>query len=846
MNPAGGVRSSLVKAACAVVAAWASWSGAAETKPDFQKAVQPLLTQYCFDCHGDGSHKGGVALDELKPDSDAAQDREVWLKVLKNVRAGVMPPSKKPQPSDFEKRTLADWIKYGAFAIDPAHPDPGRVTIRRLNRIEYRNTVRDLTGVDYNTTEEFPPDDTGYGFDTIADALSVSPLLLEKYMAAAQAIVNAAVPPVPTSAPEASLAGADFNEPRTHASGEKMSFYDEARVSATYKAPSAGDYRLVVEWKVRGSFDFDPGRCTATMTVDDQEQWRQDLAWQDGKPFTLDLPQKWNAGGHVIAFQVHPLVQTPQKQTSVSLQIVSVRIQGPLDAKKQIVSPQYRRFFPRDEVPAGAAARRQYAREILGTFASNAFRRPVDGRTLDRIVKMADDASAQPGGTFERGISAAMVAVLSSPRFLFRVETSVPETPGEKFSRVDEYALASRLSYFLWSTMPDPQLMDLARRGELRKNLAAQVRRMIDDPRSQSLVQNFTGQWLEARDVEGISIDARSVLVRDAGQEKEFQRELEEFKARLARASTQPAVASQSGAGFKRPRFLQQPKIQLDTGLRQAMRTEAELFFASVMHEDRSLGDFLDSDYTFLNEKLAAHYGVPGVTGKQMRKVTLAKDSPRGGLLTMGAVLVVTSNPTRTSPVKRGQFILDNILGMPSPPPPADIPSLEESEKSINGHEPTVRETLAIHRENALCSSCHGRMDPLGLSLENFNAMGMWRDAERGQKIDSTGRLITGEAFNNASDLKHILRAKHLPDFYRCLTEKMMTYALGRGIEYYDVEAVDRIVDGLEKNDGRFSALLMGIIESAPFQERRNKSAPSAPPARAAEPDQRPQAQAQP
>jgi hypothetical protein len=439
-----------------------------------------------------------------------------------------------------------------------------------------------------------------------------------------------------------------------------------------------------------------------------------------------------------------------------------------------------------------------------------------------------------------------MVAVLSSPRFLFRVEESAPGRGGEPYSPVDEYALASRLSYFLWSTMPDEELLALAARGELRKNLAAQTKRLIDDPRSRAFIDNFTGQWLQARDVEGISIDARLVLARDTGEERQQQKELEQFRARIAELQAlQAKQAELAAAGaqvqgpplppgfpprqFNRPRRFRQPAVELDGPLRQAMRLEPEMMFADIVHHDRSVAELLDSDSTYLNERLAKHYGVSGVSGNDMRRVTLPKDSPRGGLITMGSVLVVTSNPTRTSPVKRGQFILENILGMPTPPPPADVPALEESEKNVGDHEPTVREALQIHRDQALCRSCHARMDPLGFSLENFNAMGMWREKERGQKIDASGQLITGESFQDVRDLKHILLEKHRTDFYRCLTEKVLTYALGRGLEYYDVETVDRIVDRLEKNDGRFSSLLSGVIESAPFQERRNRPASPSP-----------------
>ena len=844
------------------------------------ETVRPLLQKYCFDCHADGSEKGGVAFDSYKTDQELFHDHDLWWKVLKNVRAGVMPPAKKPQPTADEKVRLGEWIKRGAFGIDPNHPDPGRVGLRRLNRVEYRNTIRDLMGIDFNTTEEFPPDDTGYGFDTIADVLSVSPLLLEKYMQAAEKIVTTAVPTVPKVADSTHYTGKDFRLADGSAPPDRMTFYKEFAISAPFKATHAGDYRINTMLVIRGDFDFDPGRCKLTFKVDGEERWSDELVWQDGKRHPFEVPLELEAGEHKLSFDLKPLTPIEEKKTAVDLQINSVNVEGPLAEKYWTAPKGYKRFFSREYPPTGEGERTAYAREVLGAFAKRAFRRPADERTIGRLVAMAQSVYGQPGKRFEEGIARAMVAVLSSPRFLFRVEENAGAADA-MFGPVDEYALASRLSYFLWSTMPDEELFGLAERGELRKNLDAQVKRLIGDPRSRAFVENFTGQWLQGRDVEGISIDARLVLARDNGQEKELQKDLDEFRARLAQlqaqqqkdqqanaagggngaakteggngpakegADRQGASTSASGrpggaaandknnpnnarAQFNRiQRRFQKPAVELDGPLREAMRLEPEMVFASIVKEDGSVADLLDSDWTFLNDRLAKHYGVPGVTGKEMRRVKLPTDSPRGGLITMGSVLVVTSNPTRTSPVKRGQFILDNILGMPTPPPPADVPALEEADKAFNGHEPTVREALQVHRDSALCRSCHARMDPLGFSLENFNPMGMWRTKERGQEIDASGQLITGETFHDVRDLKRILKTNHRTDFYRCLTEKVMTYALGRGLEYYDVDAVDRIVDRLEKSDGRFSALLTGVIESAPFQERRNQAVASAAP----------------
>ena len=330
--------------------------------------------------------------------------------------------------------------------------------------------------------------------------------------------------------------------------------------------------------------------------------------------------------------------------------------------------------------------------------------------------------------------------------------------------------------------MPDEELIGLAAKGELRKNLKLQVDRMLRDPKSEALVQNFTGQWLEIRDLDSFPIQARSILRQDG-----------------LPTMTDPQVFA----------------------VRRLMKRETESYFAYVVREDRSILDFLDSDYTFANETLAKHYGIPDVTGSDFRRVPLPEGSPRGGLLAQGGLLMITSNPNRTSPVKRGQFLLENFLGSPAPPPPPEIPALEETRRGIKDHEPTVREVMAIHRANALCASCHSRMDPLGLALENFNALGMWREQEKKQPIDASGQLLSGQSFHDVRDLKKILKGDLRRDFYRCLTEKLLTYSLGRGLEYYDVETVDQIIDRLDRQDGRFSALLMGIIESPAFQKKR-------------------------
>jgi Protein of unknown function (DUF1592)/Protein of unknown function (DUF1588)/Protein of unknown function (DUF1587)/Protein of unknown function (DUF1585)/Protein of unknown function (DUF1595)/Planctomycete cytochrome C len=759
----------------------------------FEESIQPILIDYCYRCHGDGNKKGNIALDNLVKGDGRLANPELWWSVLKNVRAGIMPPAGKPRPAEKDVGLLADWIKRDVFGVDPRDPDPGRVMIRRMNRVEYRNTVRDLTGFDFKAEEEFPPDDTGYGFDTIGDVLSVSPLLLEKYMQAAESIVAAAIPTVNRVVSERTYRGTEFRNVAGPGNADRMSFYKKMKVSRLYSADAEGDYRLALDLAVDGAFTFDPGRCTVVMTLDDRELVRETFGWQDYKLFHYTRQEHLTAGDHRLSFEIEPLTPSDKQLTPLDFRVVSLKAQGPLDPKYWTRPANYAKFFPRDEPPQIEPERRQYAREILGRFATRAFRRPVDDRTLDRLVAIAEGIYRQPGHRFEQGVARAMVAVLASPRFVFRVEASdlKASPPATRHPYIDEYALASRLSYFLWSTMPDDELTRLAERGELRNDMARQVKRMRSDARSESLTQNFVGQWLQVNDVEGFTIDVRAVLRQDGGPRQ---------------------------------------RITLDTELRRAMRLETEMLFARIAREDRSLLELIDSDYTFLNAKLAQFYGIKGVSGKEMRQVTLPKDSPRGGVLSQASVLLVTSNPTRTSPVKRGQFILDNLLGTPAPPPPADIPALEESKGEFKGRTPTVRELMALHRAKPLCSSCHSRMDPLGLALENFNALGLWRENESGQPIDASGRLLTGETFHDVRDLKRILKDRHYLDFYRCLTEKLLTYSLGRGLDYHDVDTVDQIVQRVDREGGRFSALLLGVIESAPFQKRREVSTATAGP----------------
>lgn len=641
-----------------------------------------------------------------------------------------------------------------------------------------------------------------------------------------------------------------------------MSYYEPEAVSNLFRVEQAGSYRLALELMVNGDFEFDPGRCRVKFKVDNRQLLEKEFGWSANKTFRFDFDEQWQAGAHWMVFELEPLTPVEKKVNFLKMGIVSATVRGPTEEKYWVRSKNYDRFFTHDP-PKNPAERRVYAGEVLRSFATKAFRKPVDDGTVERLVGVAEMAYTQPGNNFESGVADAMVAVLSSPRFLFRLEDadrrnvgsvergalerSGPALKGRngvsgtrgvgetgkrealRDSAVDEYSLASRLSYFLWSTMPDEELLRLAERDELRKNLPAQVKRMMDDSRFEALIQNFTGQWLQTRDVEGIDINARAVLLRDTGELREFGKRRQRYKEITAipeEKRTAEEKAELKELAERRRKFVNAPQIELEHDIRRAMRQETERCFGYVAHEDRSLLELIDSNYTFLNERLAKHYGLTNLDfpDREMRRVTLPEGSSRGGVLTHGSVLVVTSNPDRTSPVKRGLFILDNILGTPAPPPPANVPALEVSEKDFKDHEPTLRESLVLHREKPLCASCHERMDPLGLAFENFNAMGMWREQERKQPIDTAGQLITGEKFNTVGELKHILVTKHRLDFYRCLTEKLLTYAAGRGMEYYDVETIDKIVKRLDEENGRFSALLLGVIESAPFQRMRTEA----------------------
>ena len=750
----------------------------------YHQDIKPILEKFCFDCHGDGMKKGNMSLDEFKDDADLLAQKGHWLSVMKNVRAGVMPPPGKSKPTEAEQQKLAEWIKYGAFGIDRDNPDPGRVTIHRLNRLEYRNTVSQLLGVDYNTEDEFPPDGAGLGLDNIADLLTMSPLVLEKYLKAAEVVLDGAFPA--ERGRELSVPGSAIKG-NNNATGERLAFSGAPEVVFAYRNKFPGSFHVVLEIQVT-SEGTPTNICHFSLSEQSGVGLKELLLERDfsaePKKIELAIDRVWGIEPHVFKINVTPpggrpggFVRGQTPPPGPQLIITNLRITAQ-------PTKEARQYFPKDAPPTAATELREYIRQGVASFGLRAFRRPMDDRTRDRLADEIQQRFRETG-LFADSVKPSLAKVLCSPRFLFRSTQTSPTKPNEPWSPIDEYSLASRLSYFLWSSMPDDELLNLAGKGELRKNLDAQIKRMLAHKFASRMIENFSGQWLQTRNVMKWTI-------------------------------VEPEVLKREGKVAGKP--------LLTDGIRRSMKDETTLFFGRIVKEDRSILDVIDSDYTYLNEGLAGYYGIPDVTGAEMQLVTLPKDSPRGGVMTQGSMLLVTSGANRTSAVKRGVFVLDNILGLRPHDPPPDVPGIEQASGKIKDHEPTFRESLELHRKDPLCASCHNLMDPIGFGLDNFNAMGLYRETEYGQPIDATGKLASGEEFKGARELKQILKTNHRKDFYRCLTEKLMNYAVGRGTEYYDTESVDRIVERLERENGRFSALLMGIIESASFQQRRNAS----------------------
>lgn len=753
-------------------------AASAPTKPAVNPAdarlfgtdVLPFLKQHCIRCHSNAKKTAGINL-ELFPDaasvSKDAKSRKVWATVLANVRTGVMPPPEVARPAPQAVEKFVVWSEAVLSTVDCkiGQTNPGRVTMRRLNKAEYNNTIRDLTGVDFRPGDDFPADDVGYGFDNIGDVLSVSPLLLEKYLAAAERIVEKAVvlaePPKPQ---KRRVRGPQLrSSPRTSGGrfGNNGWIISSAGQAVGNQFLDAGEYVVRVRLFQQAAGD-EPAKIA--VRLGDKEIKRFDVPSTDERrPTTVEV--KWTvAEAHNARLAVEFLNDHYDAATKKDRNVVVLdfELDGPHNAPPPPVPEATRKIMAHK---AGAAPR-EAVREIVTRFAAKAFRRPVTAAEIERFLRLSD-AAAKEGDPLEGQVRYALQGVLVSPHFLYRVEVEPAGLkPGES-RPVTEFELATRLSYFLWCSTPDDALLDLAGKGQLRKNLDAQIARMLADPKAYALVDNFGSQWLQTRNLATFAPDKRRF-----------------------------------------PAF--------DEELRGAMQRETELFFDHIVRGNRSILEFLESDWTFLNERLARHYGINTVKGPDFRKVQLP-DASRGGLLTQGSILAITSNPTRTSPVKRGKWILEQILGTPPPPAPPDVPELEAQKGKLTG---TLRQQMEQHRANPACASCHNRMDALGFAFENFDAIGAFRAKDGKDNIDPSGVLPDGSKFTGPADLKKILRGR-TELFGRCFTEKLLTFALGRGLEPYDKCHVDKVMAAGAKDGWKFNSLVAAVVGSEPFQMRR-------------------------
>jgi hypothetical protein len=788
----------------------------------FQTNIRPILESKCFDCHSGNEKEGNVQFDGQE--RQLRGDKELWLRVLKNVRSGLMPPHGSEPLSEGDKTTLHQWIQKDVFQNDPTNPIPGKPPLRRLNRREYRNTILDLTGVDFNAEVVFPPDDTGFGFDTVGDAMSVSPMLLEKYIQAAKTVAEEAVPTQSYVMSKQEWKGKEFRSEDGKENGAGIRHDHETVIKNSFTVEHDGEYVVSTLEKLDGSFEFHPGRYRVVCRLDGTELYASDNKWEEDKLVRREFTVRLAPGKHQLELELrqlesddHGIKAKDLAERFVTYQLVSAAVGGPKDPTLWKHPKGFELFFTRDTAPDDPSSRKTYAAEVLRKFATKAYRRPASDASINKLVAIAESVYSQSGKTFEDGIQKAISAVLASSQFLYRIEPLEESDSSEISGRIDEFSLATRLSYLLWSTMPDEELLDLASKRQLRAQLPSQLQRMVKDERANAFVESFAGQWLRASDVEKVSIDPiaaygfqteyKTLRAKYSGKGKRFQPEGTPEDPEVERG-----IARLQELGKLRDRF--------DASVRSSMRKETEKSFEYIMRNNRSLIELIDADYVFVDANLAKLYELEGVEGKGLRKVPLPAGSPRGGVLTQGTMLSVTSNPTRTSPVKRGLFLLDNILGTPAPPAPPNVPALEDAADKFGGREPSLRELLAAHRESALCSSCHSRMDPLGLALESFNAVGAWRDLENGAPIETAGELTTGEKFANIQELKRILATDRRKDFYRCVTEKLFIYALGRGLEYYDDPIIEHLVDELDQNGGRFDVLLEGLVHSAAFQRR--------------------------
>jgi mono/diheme cytochrome c family protein len=758
--------------------------------PSAQRAT---LEKYCITCHSQSGKEKGlvpVAFDtlDLSRVGQSENDAEVWEKIVRKVNAGVMPPPGSPRPDRAATEGLLSWVTTQLDRAAQANPNPGRAPLHRLNRTEYANAIRDLLDLDIDAESLLPTDDSAYGFDNIADALGLSPSLQERYVSAAMKISALAVGNLGVSTDGVIYRIKQDVSQDQHIEGLPLGTVGGTQIRHYF--PLDGEYAFQAKL-YRTNLNIMRGLETAHDVEFSVDGERVLLAHVGGPEDIEALFQKPTDTGDAVDARLRvriPVKAGPHSVTVTFLQqsqiagpgrfqhyirstvdnfdwsgqphIQTLTINGPFGPTGLGDTPSRRRIFTCR--PANARAETACAKQILSTVARRAYRQPVADADLQRIMSFFE--SGRETGGFETGIRTALQRILASPQFIFRIERD--STPGA-VRRISDFELASRLSFFLWSTIPDDRLLQLAGAGSLSKPavLEGEVRRMLSDPRSHALVDNFAGQWLRIRNLRNVS--PNSDLYPD-----------------------------------------------FDDNLRQSFRRETELLFDSIIREDRNVLDLMTADYTFVNERLARHYGIPGIYGSQFRRVPVT-DPARRGLLGQGSFLAVTSHAERTSPVLRGKWILENILGLPVPPPPPNVPPLKER---VNGEKPrTMRDQMAEHRASPVCASCHKVMDSIGFALENFDAVGAWRAQDADAPVDASGDLADGTHVNGVVELREALLKK--PDlFVGTMTEKLMTYALGRGIDYRDMPAVRTIVKDAGRNGYKFSSLVMGVVRSLPFQ----------------------------
>jgi hypothetical protein len=739
----------------------------------FSQDVSPLMKSYCVSCHSGDDPSGDVSLERLGAQSGLKGEFDLRL-IREMMSTGEMPPKRKkdvPRPSEHERLIVTQWLDAMlAYVPADAAVDPGWFTIHRLNRTEYRNTLRDLLGIDPKVTDlsaKLPADDTGYGFDNIADVLSVSPLAIEQYLAAAEGAIELSLGPV-----------VEFGDhprvlrPLAGKQGQPLPrggfyLYSNAAASAKFTAPIKGEYIVRVQaWETPAGDE----RAHLSVRVKGKSVGEFDVTGTRGDPQDFEVRVRLERGESTIAAHFTNDFYVP-KEADRNLGIESISVAGPLSEETSERPEVWIRVLGASK---GEDTEEDQAAVVLRAFAGRAYRRPASDEQIVALMRVYR-AERGAGRSFEPAVRSALVAVLVSPNFLFRTVAHPSAADPASSYTLNGYELASRLSYFLWSSMPVEALLGAAADGSLMTDtgLSAQVARMLADERSRAFVENFSGQWLQLRALERIAIDVS-----------------------------------------KFPEY--------DAALREDMLREATLYFGDVLASDRSVLDFVDGPDTFLNERLAKFYGVGDVTGDSFRKVLLPEGSARGGVLTMGAVLTLTSNTTRTSPVKRGLFVLDQMLGMPPPPPPPDIPPLEQAKGGHEGVEMSVREQLAAHTSVPSCAACHNRLDPLGLTFENFDAIGKWRQEENGRPIDASGTLPGGIQLNGVRDLKKTIMDRS-DQFVEALSGKVLMYALGRGIEPFDRPAIRKIAARTRANGDRLTAMVESVVLSETFRTCRGR-----------------------